>query len=73
VVLSAYDAGYLGFWQPRPKIQVPSLTTSIKIILEAQPTLDARDEKDWRWREDIYARLEKMGVKARRPEEDVEN
>lgn len=73
VSLAAYEAGYLGLCKRGLKGHVPSLIAAINIMLEVQPALEAQEEDDRRRREDIYARLEKMGVKVRRPEEDVED
>ncbi|MCE8511905.1 hypothetical protein KBY22_04330 [Ruegeria pomeroyi] len=64
VTLAAYEAGYLGLCKRGLKGHVSSLIAAIKIMLEVQPALDARELNDRQRRENMIARLEKMGVKV---------
>ena len=64
VSLEGYEAAYLALCKKGLKGHVPSLIKSIRIMMEVQPAIDAREESGRRRREDILALFEKMGVKV---------
>ncbi|WP_170408922.1 DUF5681 domain-containing protein [Ruegeria arenilitoris] len=62
VSLDGYEAAYLALCKKGLKGHVPSLIKAINIMLEVQPEMDARENQDNQRREEILARLEKLGV-----------
>jgi len=62
ISLDGYEAAYLALCKKGLKGHVPSLIQAIRIMLEVQPAVDARESRSERQREEIYATLEKMGV-----------
>lgn len=64
VSLEGYEAAYLALCKKGLKGHVPSLIKSIRIMMEVQPAIDAREENGRRRREDVLALFEKMGVKV---------
>ncbi len=62
VTLDGYEAAYLALCKKGLKGHVPSLINAINIMLEVQPVMDERENHSERRREDLIARLEKMGV-----------
>lgn len=64
ISLDGYEASYLALCKKGLQSYVPSLIAAIKIMLEVQPAVDARDEDSQRKREDVLALLEKMGVRT---------
>ena len=64
VSLDGFRAAYMGICKKGLQGHVPPLIAAIKIMLEVQPVVDAREEHDKRRLEDLIAHLEKMGVQT---------
>jgi len=66
VSLDGFEASYLALCKKGLKGHVPSLIKAIKIMLEVQPTIDARENRSREKREKLLSFMEKMGVKVDR-------
>lgn len=64
VSLDGFEASYLALCKKGLKGHVPSLIKAINIMLEVQPAVDASVGEKRLKRENIIARLEKMGVQT---------
>jgi len=64
VSLDGFEASYMALCKKGLNGHVPSLIKAINIMLEVQPAVDARVDEKRLKREDIIARLEKMGVRT---------
>ena len=61
ISLDGYEASNLALCRKGLEGHVPSLINAINIMLEVQPAVDAKESDNIRRREEIYAKLEKMG------------
>jgi len=64
VSLEGFEASYLALCKKGLKGHASSLIKAINIMLEVQPAVDAGVDEKRRKREDLIARLEKMGVRT---------
>jgi hypothetical protein len=71
ISLNAIEAAYLAQCRKGLKGNVPALIHAIKLMLEVQPVIAHHEAENHRKREDIYARLEKMGVMVNRDRDPV--
>ncbi len=69
VSLNGYEAAYLALCKKGLRGHVPSLIQAIRIMLEVQPAVDARESRRERQREEVYAKLEKVGVAVDRKDD----
>lgn len=64
VSLDGFEASYLALCKKGLNGHASSLINAINIMLEVQPAVDARQSETRQKRDDLIARLEKMGVKT---------
>lgn len=62
VSLAGLEAAYLALCRKGLRGDVPALIKAITIMLEVQPAVEARTDDRRRQREDLIARLEKLGL-----------
>lgn len=62
VSLAGLEAAYLALCRKGLKGDVPALLRAITIMLEVQPAVEAKADDKRRKREDLIARLERMGL-----------
>ncbi|MBA3910729.1 MAG: hypothetical protein C0524_12805 [Rhodobacter sp.] len=62
VSLAGLEAAYLALCRKGLRGDVPALIKAITIMLEVQPAVEARTDGRRRQREDLIARLEKLGL-----------
>jgi hypothetical protein len=67
VKLDGYEAAYFAMCKNGLEGNVPSLLSAIKIMLDVQPELDAREDDVRETRERVIAVFEKMGVRIPLP------
>ena len=64
VKLEGYEASYHALCRNGLKGNVPSLIEAIKLMLDVQPAVDAKENNEELMREQVLATFEKMGVKS---------
>ena len=62
VSLAGIEAAYLALCRKGLKGDVPALLRAISIMLEVQPAVEAKADAGRQKREDLIARLERMGL-----------
>lgn len=62
VSLAGLEAAYLALCRKGLNGDVPALLRAISIMLEVQPAVEAKADDKRRKREDLIARLERMGL-----------